>query len=163
MDDLSWDAIGASAELLAAVGVLATLVFLAMQIRQTGKILERNLIAGRASAVSSSNAAMRNFRMQLAMNESSHRIWSIGLGQPKELSDIELMLFQCALETIADVYSQTMASGLAPEVWETQGRERVQFLVGTPGGQYCWEAARDSFPKDFRDAVDSEIGGFESS
>ena len=99
MDNVSGCAIGASAELLAAVGVLATLVFFAMQIRQTGKILERNLMAGQASAVSSRNAAMRNFRIQLAIDEASHSIWSTGLVDPKQLSEIEVQgfarLFQC--------------------------------------------------------------------
>ena len=37
---MNWDAIGATAELLGAVAVLATLVYLSLQIRQSNKLAE---------------------------------------------------------------------------------------------------------------------------
>ncbi len=47
---MNWDAIGAIAELLGAVGVIASLVYLATQIRQSREQMHQNTRALRAAA-----------------------------------------------------------------------------------------------------------------
>jgi len=42
---LSWDALAAAAELLGALGVIATLAYLAVQIRQNTRLLSSSLAA----------------------------------------------------------------------------------------------------------------------
>ena len=42
---MDWDAISAVAEVLAAAGVIITLVYLAVQIRQNSQLIERNIEA----------------------------------------------------------------------------------------------------------------------
>ncbi len=50
---MNWDAIGAIAELLGAVGVIASLVYLATQIRQSREQMSQNTKAIRASGYQS--------------------------------------------------------------------------------------------------------------
>ena len=47
---MNWDAIGAIAELLGAVGVIASLVYLATQIRQSREQMNQNTVALRTAA-----------------------------------------------------------------------------------------------------------------
>ena len=47
---MNWDAIGAIAELLGAIGVIASLVYLAGQIRHSREQLEQDTRATRASS-----------------------------------------------------------------------------------------------------------------
>ncbi|MFT4562959.1 MAG: hypothetical protein ACI9BW_002710 [Gammaproteobacteria bacterium] len=48
---MNWDALGAISELVGALAVVATLVYLAIQIRQNTKQIEENTSTVRASAV----------------------------------------------------------------------------------------------------------------
>ena len=47
---MNWDAIGAIAELLGAIGVIASLIYLATQIRQSREQMSQNTKALRAGA-----------------------------------------------------------------------------------------------------------------
>lgn len=59
---MNWQAIGAIGELAGAVGVIATLGYLAFQVRQNTRQLTQNELSGRASAANTSAIAFREMR-----------------------------------------------------------------------------------------------------
>ena len=69
---MNWDAIGAIAETLGAVGVIASLVYLATQIRQNTSTVRSSA----ASSLAETNMSLSVFLAQ----EDVNRIWWDGLG-----------------------------------------------------------------------------------
>jgi hypothetical protein len=64
---MNWDAIGASAEMLGAVGVIATLVYLALQIRQNSHQL-------RGAATSAVYEYQRSITVMLSEDPDLYKI-----------------------------------------------------------------------------------------
>lgn len=159
---MNWEALGAVAELVGALGVIATLVYLSLQIRQNSVLLEQNMKASRTAAISATTQVFGNLRSSIIADRELTSLWYQGSQDPMSLDELDRrrywIMMQSTVEAIAEVYSQTMASGLAPEVWETQGRQRVKQLVGTPGGRTYWENSKMGFARDFRSVVDATLG-----
>ena len=74
---MNWDAIGASAEMLAAVGVIISLLYVASQIRQ-------NTAANRISRYDTFVHAVSDIRKIIIENEDVASIWERGLREPSE-------------------------------------------------------------------------------
>ena len=53
---------------------------------------------------------------------------------------------------MAEIYSQTLATGFSPESWYTQGLTLVERILGAPGGQWFWENFSDNLPPQRFDA-----------
>ncbi len=77
---MHWEAIGAVAELLAALGVIVSLFYLAMQIRQSSKLTRIALLE---SYVTGSRATFD----QILENPDLYRVWRLGFDSPDEMSE----------------------------------------------------------------------------
>ena len=77
---MSWDAIGAVAELLAALGVIASLFYLALQIRQSGKVT-------RLALLESYVTGLRAVFDKILENPDLYRVWRLGSTSPDEMSE----------------------------------------------------------------------------
>lgn len=88
---MNWDAIGAIAETLGAVGVIASLVYLAGQIRQNTS----NVRNSTAASFADSALAFNTFLAQ----EDVNRIWWDGLTDPEALPEAEFRRFTQILST----------------------------------------------------------------
>ncbi len=73
---MNWDAIGAVGETVGALGVIFSLVYLALQIRQNSKLLTQNTQVARANASIHSSSQGANFTRAIAFNPTIARIWS---------------------------------------------------------------------------------------
>lgn len=69
---MNWDAIGAIAELIGAIGVVASLVYLGIQLRQNSKTISEEIFQ---SLLNNYHGAMDNLISDRAVN----RIWHLGL------------------------------------------------------------------------------------
>lgn len=90
---LEWEMISAIAEIIGAAAVVVSLVYLAIQVRQNGKI---GRLAAHQGLSDSISAAMEPFYSDPDMS----RIWHLAATQPEELSAEEQERFGIALYLI---------------------------------------------------------------
>lgn len=150
--------LGAAGEFVGAIGVVITLVYLAYQIRQNTIQLEQNTLTAKAEAQNASNTALRETRASIFESEEMAEIFHVGNSNPEDLGDVPRLRYRLALQNVTDVmleiYAQTLATGFAPETWNTQGHTLVARILATPGGQWFWSTFGNNYPLDFRLEVD---------
>ena len=155
---MNWEAIGAIGEVAGAFGVIATLGYLAFQIRQNTKQLTLNELASRAAVANASATALRVERRSAYESAELADLWLRGMSDPDDLSENDYYRFrlfmQNALDGIWDIYSQTAATGYAQEIWKTQGIAAVLRLVASVGGRRVWAQFRETYPEEFRTEID---------
>jgi hypothetical protein len=161
---LNWEALGAIGEVVGAGGVIATLVYLAYQIRQNTEQLEQSILSARASAVNASQVTLRENRQSIFEDAEMAEIFLRGNRSPETLSELEALryrlLMQNVTEAMLEIFSQTAVTNFSPETWETQGRTLVLRVMGTPGGHWFWQTYSDNYPAAFRRAVEDLIGPY---
>ena len=155
---MNWEAIGAIGELIGAAGVIATLGYLAFQIRQNTRQIAQHELASRAAAANASAQALRDSRRSVYENSEVTDIWLKGMSNPDGLSENEAYRFRLmitnGIDGLWDVHSQTIVTGLSPEIWKSQGIAIVERVVASPGGRRIWALVRESYTEDFRAEVD---------
>ena len=148
--------LGSIGEFIAAIATLATLVYLAIQIRQNTKQVEESTLATRASAVNTGLQLINTNRLAIYSDEDTSTIWFRGLADPKSLENLEQqrfrLIFSNALDALFNTYSQTKASGFSPELWEAH-ISTTRRILDTPGGQWFWSEYSKEYREDFRQEV----------
>ena len=164
---MNWEAVGAIGELVGAAGVIATLVFLAFQIRQNSKLLrtnttqlEQNRDLAIAEAIGQSNsqeAAM----LALAQNAELSAIFYSGLADFNQLNGQEKLRFASVLgPLIGGVATQWERQlHLSQEMQEIAPNHLLFALayLATPGGSEWWSQYRLMYPRRFRESIDHEL------
>jgi len=76
---MDWNTVGAIGEMLGAIGVILTLIYLAIQIKDSAR-------AARSAAVTDATTAMQAFYLELGSNALSSQLFLRGLTKPDSLS-----------------------------------------------------------------------------
>jgi len=145
--------LGSIGELVAAVATVATLVYLAVQVRA-------NTAAARAEARRATNAAGTAIRVAIAQDGELARIFNAGLADPSRLTPEERTRFAFAL---ADFVSGTAGAfhevtlGVQSLSDFSNQRNIIGPFLTTPGGREFWKLFGDRYPASFKEWVDSEI------
>ena len=79
---MNWEAIGAIGEVVGAFGVIATLGYLAFQIRQNTKQLTLNELASRVAVANASATALRVERRSAYESAELAELWLRGMSDP---------------------------------------------------------------------------------
>ena len=150
---MNWEALGALAELLGACAVFATLVYLAVQIRQ-------NTSAIRSSASQDVHANFANWYAQTQSDPALLDISIRGMEDYGSLSQTERAQFIALFMTFTihtqNAFYKWRDGSLAPELWK--GWEYVSMnIFATPGGKTFWEERRYLFADAFQKYVSEEI------
>ncbi len=151
---MNWDAIGAVAEGIGAAGVIASLLYLAIQVRAST----------RASAVASKfrSAEMQSdFISLLIETPELNDLWLRGLAELDSLSESDYYRFSNmslkAFWLFSAGHFQYKTGALSEGEWH-ESRAVLQYWLRSPGCQAWWaKLGRASFGPDFREYVDSEI------
>ncbi len=155
--------LGALGELVGAIGVIITLVYLAYQIRQNTVQLEQNTLVSKAAAVSASNMALRETRHSIYESTEISEIYFRGNENPQDLGEVPRMMYRLMMmnitEVMLDIYTQTSTTGFSPEMWATTGVKLVERVLTTAGGQWFWETYAECYPSSFRTEVDRILEG----
>ena len=146
---MNWDAIGALGELIGALAVICTLVYLAVQIRQ-------NTNAVKSAATESSVKAVNDVRLVLSQDSELVDIYLKGIGDPSLLSPAEEVRFrvfiQCILWSAWNLFQQARLSG-NPDIWETQEAVLCRVLK-TNGGIWFLKNFGNEFDSEFRAEIE---------
>ena len=132
---MNWEAIGAVGEILAALGVLATLVYLAAQIRDNTRSLHA------ASLQSVLDGARDRYFRPMATSAESSEIFAGGLNSLDGLSDGEkrrLFYMMCEQYFQMQQVMHLHERGLLPQVDFDAWLTYTVSLARTPGGAAMW-------------------------
>ena len=76
---MNWEAIGAVGEIVGAIAVIATLIYLAVQIKESAQ-------ASRSAAVTDATTPMLSFYQELGSNPQTSELFLEGMTNPDSLS-----------------------------------------------------------------------------
>ena len=151
---MNWDAIGAISEAIGAAGVIASLLYLAVQIRSST----------RASAVESKLASTRfytEFFGSLVESPELNELMmrgrkSLETLSPEEYYRFSNLVFQ-AFSFFSAGYFQVRQGTLSEQDW-FEGRAILRYWLRGPGVQQWWsKVAKPMFGTDFVAFIEAEI------
>ena len=140
---MNWDAVGALAELAGAFGVIVTLGYLAVQIRQNSKLLS-------ASAADSTRDAYNELARILGTSTDAARVYTAGMEAPASLSPEETTQFHSLCHLSVNAVHQRFRSGDVVA-------DDCHLLMKQAGYRHYWEHNYENYPEDFRELVSQLI------
>ena len=144
---MSWDSVAAVAELLGALGVIASLVYLARQVNSSSK-------QARLVAVQSLQAQMNNVWTQMSADERVAEILSRGSKGISYLNnETDRLRFSALYLSVFRPYEElffSWKSGLVDDwAWESLTNQ-CHSLMGNQGFRDWWGFRSDWFSSDFQ-------------
>jgi hypothetical protein len=136
---VNWDAVGALAELAGALGVIVTLGYLAVQIRQNSKLLS-------ASVADSSRDAYNELGRILGASADAARVYTTGMEDPARLSPEEATQLHSLCHLAVNAVHQRFRSG-------SDVADDLRFVMAQAGYRHYWEHRSEAYPEDFRELV----------
>lgn len=146
--NINWEAIGALAEGLGAIAVIATVIYVALQIRNNSE-----------AVLGSTEHALISQEMSLAALIAEHaNIYRRGKRNIDELDADEVVVFeQLVIASMALLYSAfaQYKRGLIPEsTWHAYLSDWPNY-INQPGFQAQWKQLKNSYPPEFIDSLDN--------
>jgi hypothetical protein len=151
---MNWDAIGAIAELLGAMGVIFTLAYLAIQIRHSSDQLEKNIQSNRLQANDSVFASYDSWRQSIIDNEELADIYIRGLNSIESLSESERLRFNFSMSSFIWT-SFRYWSAEKEELVSNANIELFGHLMRHSGGREWYKNHREYLDEGFRAMLDS--------
>ncbi len=142
---MNWEALGAVAELIAALGVIITLLYLAMQIKEQTKesklAATRDLARDWTEALQFGTGDEWNFELyQRAVNDYA----SLSGGDRIRA----YIMLSSAMRIIEIQHFHVSAGNFEPTMF-TAMEYRVKQLIELPGVRYWWKDHKEQFSEDF--------------
>lgn len=141
-----WGAIG---EIVGAIATVATLIYLATQLRQNTRALQ-------ATSMDSTTQTANEIRASLFMHPEITAIYRKGLQNIEDLDEIDRERFRLimtnALWAFWNTYAQSQLGGR--QSWNSQRNIARRFL-SQPGGVWFWQNYRSEFEPEFQSEIDS--------
>lgn len=156
---VNWDAVGAGAELLGAIATVATLVYLAVQIRQNTKM-------GQVAAATTRSE--QRFQQSAFISQSSeiNRLFWTGLHDPESLNVDEYRYFESIFSTYLIAFEAAFGlhqeNALSESEWAGQ-MASISWMLSTPGFRRYWSTWGDDYPPDYSTFVESMMSDLELS
>ena len=149
---MNWDAVGAVGGMLGAIGVILSLCYVAVQIRQSWQTT-------RAATVHGVNASIANAWRPFA-KPSNVAVYLKGLEGVDSLSPEERVHFFALMHLIArtweDAWFQWRMGTLADTYWEGQQNQFLD-IFSQPGPQVFLTLRKHWFDADFREYLENAI------
>lgn len=142
---MSWEAAGAIGEIIGGLGVILSLVYLAIQIRAQNR-------ESRVAAVTEWTTQWNSFLVSFAENPNLAEIWSRGVHDFASLSPTEVVQFssQCGrlFRVGESLYDQYRQGRFDPKTW--RGVEQtLEDVARFPGAKSWWPTRAHWYSDDF--------------
>ena len=150
---MNWDAIGAIAEILGALAVVFSLVYLARQIKLSSKIEQ-------AAAERSVMSAYSDVQAQVAGTPENAKIFLSGLLDSSKLTDAERVTFTTfctALITHNLMLMEMHEKNLVKDDLLTSSDAAVVSLLKSPGARKWWDEFGSGFPTHQYDRIETRL------
>jgi hypothetical protein len=158
---VNWDAIGAVAELLGALGVIISLIYLAVQIRQNTQSVRMTSHHGIADQFTQTTLATVHDRDLAALVIR-------GVADADSLGETERARFftflMAILRTYEEIYQLDQRGLIDSKFWKARNRSMRNWLAN-PDVRSWWSSGNwsDMFVDSFRMAIDQEIENLDST
>ena len=151
---MNWTMIGAVGEIVGAMGVILTLLYLARQVRSASIESQRSRYGELAASVSQVAAAWSE-------DGELADLMLRGFRDPSDLAQPEVFRFYSSLYRSMKAweasYHYTLEGGL--HAWGSEGLlTTMTSFMAYPGMQHYWATRRDWFSREFQEEVDRAIG-----
>jgi len=137
---------------IAAVAVVASILYLAREVRQSERVQRANMQQGRADRASKASLTIASAELA--------RIWEKGLSSNPDLSQDEFaqwaLLCRAAFLSGEDSYLQHKAGMLDEMAWNSYVAG-AQFYMACPGMRAMWKVSSGQFGADYREFVDGIV------
>jgi len=150
---MTWEAIGAVAEVVGAVAVVVSLIYLAVQIRQNTRQVEEQGRAQRFAALGVLFDNWRNFRTSVIADPAIASIWRRGNADANQLSEDDRVVFDFLMIDLTWGFAANWIMGV-DEGLGSYLRDDIAdnlLIYATPGFRLWWQTSphRDEYPRDF--------------
>jgi len=138
---MNWEAIGAVGEILGAIAVVATLIYLSIQIRQSST-------QTRMATYESFVSGFSDVDSMLGSSKEAAMTFHIGLSDPDSLGDAEEHQFYWMMRSFLIQYFKLYRlyqQGIIPEEDWIENAGEVAALLGTAGGKRFRASMGDSW------------------
>ena len=153
---MSWQDLGSVGEMISAVAVVVSLVYVAFQIRQNTSQIDQNTQAAQASAFDSSISHAMVARQAIFENEDVARVYHAGSIDPDALSDQDRLRYRLIVHNVLwslwNLQAQAQLGGLARETWDAQ-RVILARMMSSTGVQWFWSNYQEEFGESFQREV----------
>ena len=150
---MSWEVIAAIAQVIAAVAVIPSLLYLAVQIRNQNKETRR-------AAADGFVLHWTEFRKSMSDNADLAAIYLRGIRSFEDLDPVERLRFGSALGRIfvlsEGLYVFYLDGSLSPDLWKAV-EETTADIAAYPGVQSWWTTRKHWHSAKFRAVVDRMI------
>ncbi len=128
---MSLQDLGNIGEFIGAIGVVLSLFYLAIQIRQNTRQLEQNTRSVRSSSFHAASIAVGSYISPIAENEALAEILDRGM-DGESLTRTDQTRFDALLSRLFAAYEvlfyQHRDSLVGPELWESRARNLVRYI-----------------------------------
>ena len=149
---MSLEQFASLAEIVAAIAVVASLLYLGVQIQHSNK-------QGRASARYSFVQAMGEVNLSIAQAKSTASVFRRGIDSPEALDDDEKMQFWMLIGQYSNTWSamyELHRDGMLPESHWCVVRKDMFSVFSSKGGMNFWKSfGAHGFDRSFVDFVDT--------
>ena len=147
---MNWEAIGAVGELVGALAVLVTLVYLSMQIRQNTKSVQ-------AAAVDSANSQVSRCREVIFADAEVANMFRRGNQDPASLSEDDAIRYRLLIHNIMLALSNSITQASVSGLSESRSEFELPILgrvLATAGGRWFWDTYWQDFDESFQGIID---------
>ena len=163
---MNWDAIGAIAELLGAIGVILSLVYLAAQIRQGASHTEQNTKAVRASVYQELLSQIAELNAQVVRTPDLAELivrTRDGSDEPTEAERLRLRIMTSStLRCQLYAFRMWEDGFISDEQW-AELRSGFRPMMNSRVAHEAWARLRSQYPESFQVIVDEITEGFPGS
>jgi hypothetical protein len=134
---------------LASIGVLVGIVFLAMEVRHASNATQTQMLDSVADGYNALNLAVIS-------DPQVARVWIVGLHEPNDLSDVEAVQFAMLLRSQVNQVQRLMTLNqleLYPDSEWSLVIEQLAGMLSTLGGRLFVESNKRAFPQNLMDEM----------
>ena len=127
--------LGQTIGILANVGVIAGIVFLAVELRQNNELLATQITATQAASAVTVSALDQEFLLTIGGDPVTAKLWATYLDTPEVLPEDQWLqggfLMATVVRRLENLYLQRQLGSLSEEGWES--RQQLFSIVRSPG------------------------------
>lgn len=155
---MDWDAIGAIGEILGAIAVIASLFYVAYQVRQNTEQNKLNTLSMESASGEAINIALNDARLRLAGDSELLKVYLKGHDDPSSLTEEENLKFRLFMGvglSNGQLSYESDLRGVSTQ-WPSVQNVVLRMLL-TPGGEWYWNEFREDYPFGYQAEIDRLI------
>lgn len=147
---MNWEAVSAIGQIVGAVGVIVSVIYLAQQVRSSTR-------QTRLASMRTLSDAFNQWLYGLAGNPQIGELYDRGMRDFHAIKGADLPRFSALMDSLfriyEDMYYQNLEGHLDPRVW--RGFEApMRDIIAYPGAQAWWRSRSHWFSKEFANFID---------